>query len=218
MNTATLLRTRRSVDDFTTGPDSFTVDSETTVTRTQSGSMLGGTRRIRLPNASRTNTASVDVSDQGLRLVLGAGHTASLEIVYGARADQPGAPGLGANLQEDADRLRLEISQLTGTGVIISVGIFTPRRWRGAEAFVGVGPVEFLFADMGATESQDLTEVNHLEFRFRVIGSQPERDPRAADVDDRSNRSPKRGRPLSTIRSSPSARRLERIPEPVQER
>jgi hypothetical protein len=174
LNTAVVGARRRLFDDFTTGADSFIVAPAGQETRTQAGSMLGNRRMTRIQNPSADGgLAQADIAHGSLGLTLGADHDAELEIGYGWDVEGAGE-GLALNLQEGgADRIRVTISHVGGLGVNLDVIIHTPRRMSAAGAFVGPGPTEIRFTDFAGNEVPDFTNVSHIQFKLRVVASQP---------------------------------------------
>src|SRR5205814_8725541 len=114
------------LDDFTTGPDSFSVPPLTNTTRYQTGSMPGGVRSTFLNNGHSPGGAAalLAIGDGNLKLTLGAEQYVRLEISYGSRQD--GVHPLGLNLHlGGADRIRTTIPQLAGSIVNVNVVIFS---------------------------------------------------------------------------------------------
>lgn len=167
----------RQLDDFQTGVTHMVVLPTTTRVSFQTGSMIGGSRRVRVLNRNNTARAEVDLWAMfggGLELQLGKNHGgATLELVYGPTGDAAG-PALGLDLtQGGADRLRVNISQLGGAGLNIDAWLVTKGRLSSATAFVGVrGPVDFLFTDF---DQGLLSNVDRLVFNFDVFDNTEEK-------------------------------------------
>jgi hypothetical protein len=169
----------RLLDDFTTGPDSFSVPPGTVTTRYQEGSMFGGVRSTTLQNVPispsgtevRLNVGSAD----RLNLELGAETFAKLEVIYGMRED--GGHPLGINLHEGGARsIRATISPLAGTpippGTInFNVVIFTPVGWSQLGHNVGAGQIDFAFDEFSGPGGQDFTNVSYIDFIFQTSSS-----------------------------------------------
>lgn len=170
LNTATLRRRLRLLDDFSTGTDGFLVDASATLKRLQRGTMIGGSRMVRVANGAG-GPATVNLAPGSLRLTLRANQTADLEIGYGWATVDDAGPGLLLNLLEGgADRLRVHLSSIHAKGANVTAVVFTRHKLAVASAFVRAGPVEFRFADFG-TDLQDFTEVTHLHVRVQVVES-----------------------------------------------
>ncbi|MBT2676377.1 DUF1929 domain-containing protein [Streptomyces sp. ISL-14] len=174
LNVARIGRIGRRADRLADGPDRFVVPPRSTRTRFQTGSMLGGRRRTSVTNLSTSQEAALDVTTGRLKLLLGADHTARLELAYGLTPDSQFAPGLGVDLREDGtDRIRVLISHVSGTGVNVAVGLFTGRNWYSAGATVSNGAADFQFSGFDGLGGPDLREVSHIVCTFQVLGSLP---------------------------------------------
>ncbi|MEY2233651.1 hypothetical protein [Streptomyces sp. BF23-19] len=167
----------RRLDDLQTGATHMVALPTTTGVSFQTGSMIGGSRRVRILNRHRTARAEVDLwamFDRGLELQLEKNHGgATLELTYGP-TDDAAVPALGLDLtQGGADRLRVNISQLGGAGLNIDAWLVTQSRISIATSYVSVrGPVDFLFVDF----DQDLlSNVDRLILKFEVFRSTAEK-------------------------------------------
>ncbi|MGW3911478.1 hypothetical protein ACWEBX_08100 [Streptomyces sp. NPDC005070] len=162
------------LDDFSTGPESFSVPPGTIETHFQAGSMLGGARSIKLHNSAspKGTPARLDVGGQRLLLTLDADQWARLDVTYGIKAD--GVSDLGLNLHEgglSADRIRVTISRLDDTAVNFNLLIGTPSGWTSAGKNAYEGKTDFLFSEFAGPAGQDFTHVRYIVFTFTVKGS-----------------------------------------------
>jgi hypothetical protein len=168
----------RTLDDFTTGPDSFCVPPATTETRFQRDSMLGGVRNTNLYNVvsppGKEVCLNVGSADR-LNLMQDPEQYTRLEVVYGTRED--GVHPLEVDLHAgNARSIRATISSLVGTSTPINVinfnvVIVTPVGWSILGHNVGAGQTDFPFDEFSGPGGQDFSNVSYIIFIFQTSSS-----------------------------------------------
>ena len=168
----------RTLDDFTTGSASFCVPPETTETRFQRDSMLGGVRCTNLHNRisppGKEVCLNVGSADR-LNLMQDPEQYTRLEVIYGLRED--GVHPLELDLHEgNARSIRATISPLAGASTPINVinfnvEMFTPVGWSILGHNTGAGQIDFPFDQFSGPGGQDFSNVSYMFLIFQTSSS-----------------------------------------------